>query len=101
MLLLQVKEAKPSVLEPHLGRSEFGHPGERVVVGQRMMQAASDLFLGWASSGASGRDFFVRQLRDMKLSADVETMRPDDFLQYAGSAGTRWRVRTRTPVTRP
>jgi uncharacterized protein (DUF2252 family) len=86
VLMLQVKEAQASVLEPHLGRSEFDHPGERVVTGQRLMQAASDIFLGWASS-VHGNDFFVRQLRDMKFSADVATLPGTGFFQYSALCG--------------
>ena len=70
-LLLQVKEARPSVLEPYAGKSPFANQGQRVVVGQRMMQAASDMFLGWLR-GAAGHDFYVRQLRDMKLTVSLE-----------------------------
>ena len=70
--ILQIKEALPSVLSPHLGPSEFTNHGERVVRGQRVMQAASDVFLGWALSGT--RSFYVRQFRDMKTSADLEAM---------------------------
>lgn len=86
VLFLQVKQASASVLEPYLGRSEFDHSGERVVVGQRLMQAASDLFLGWATSTFE-RDFFVRQLRDMKMSADFATLPDNGFFQYAGVCG--------------
>jgi uncharacterized protein (DUF2252 family) len=70
-LLLQFKQACPSVLEPYAGRSEFENHGQRVVVGQRLMQSASDIFLGW-TRGRYGRDFFIRQLRDMKMSAVIE-----------------------------
>ncbi|HZX54009.1 MAG TPA: DUF2252 family protein, partial [Ilumatobacteraceae bacterium] len=66
-LFLQVKEAKKSVLEPYVGSGSLKHEGERVVVGQRLLQPASDIFLGWAT-GRGGNDFYVRQLRDMKLS---------------------------------
>ena len=70
-LFLQVKEARASVLEPYAGKSLHPNHGQRVVVGQRIMQAATDVFLGW-SRGKNGRDFYVRQLRDMKLSAIIE-----------------------------
>lgn len=70
-LLLQIKEACPSVLEPYAGKSHYENDGQRVVMGQRLMQASSDIFLGWARSNI-GKDFFVRQLRDMKMSAPVE-----------------------------
>lgn len=70
-LLLQFKQACPSVLEPYAGRSLYGNHGERVVMGQRLMQSASDIFLGWTRS-RRGYHFFIRQLRDMKMSARVE-----------------------------
>jgi uncharacterized protein (DUF2252 family) len=76
-LVLQAKEARQSVLEPHCGRSEYGNAGHRVVVGQRLVQAASDIFLGWErNQGIDGqtRDFYVRQLRDGKASVEVEDM---------------------------
>jgi uncharacterized protein (DUF2252 family) len=69
---LQIKEANASVLEAYAGRSAYAHHGERVVQGQRLMQPASDLFLGWAT-GPKGRHFYLRQLRDVKLSPLVET----------------------------
>ena len=67
---LQVKEANASVLEAYAGKSAYAHHGERVVQGQRLMQPASDLFLGWAT-GPKGRQFYMRQLRDVKLRPDV------------------------------
>lgn len=70
-LLLQFKEAGPSVLEPYAGKSTHDNHGQRVVVGQRLMQSASDIFLGWMRT-RRGRDYFVRQLRDMKMSARIE-----------------------------
>jgi uncharacterized protein (DUF2252 family) len=70
-LLLQFKEACPSVLEPYAGKSLYENHGQRVVVGQRLMQSASDIFLGWVRT-QRGRDYFVRQLRDMKMSARIE-----------------------------
>ena len=70
-IFLQIKEAKPSVLEPYAGKSLHHNHGQRVVVGQRLMQSASDIFLGW-SRGLNGRDVYVRQLRDMKISAIIE-----------------------------
>ena len=69
-LFLQIKEAQPSVLSPYTGRSSYRNQGQRVVVGQRIMQAASDVFLGWAR--ADGFDTYVRQLRDMKGSAEID-----------------------------
>ena len=73
-LFLQVKEATASVLEDHLPKSRYRHPGERVVQGQRLMQAASDIFLGWTKGHEANRYLYWRQLRDMKGSALVETM---------------------------
>jgi uncharacterized protein (DUF2252 family) len=70
-LLLQFKQACPSVLEPYAGQSRYENHGQRVVVGQRLIQSASDIFLGW-TRGRKGRDFFIRQLRDMKMSAQIE-----------------------------
>jgi uncharacterized protein (DUF2252 family) len=81
-LFLQIKEARQSVLEPHLGRSAYANHGRRVVVGQRLMQAASDLFLGW-TQGTGGRHFYVRQLRDMKLKPLVEVFNPTTMIDYA------------------
>jgi uncharacterized protein (DUF2252 family) len=85
-LFLQAKEAQASVLEPFAGKSEFGNEGQRVVEGQRVMQAASDIFLGWLQAkGLDGedRDFYIRQLWDWKSSADIETMRADGMGIYA------------------
>ncbi|QRK13805.1 DUF2252 domain-containing protein [Archangium violaceum] len=84
-LFLQVKEAGPSVLEPFAGKSAYPHAGQRVVEGQRLMQAASDIFLGWCQVG--GRDFYVRQLRDMKGSIDVERLSPRGLREYASLCG--------------
>src|SRR5215211_4445684 len=80
-LFLQLKEAPPSVLEAHLTRSSFSHNGQRVVAGQRIMQAASDPLLGWTRLG--GRDFYVRQLRDMKATIPVEQFDADELAKYA------------------
>jgi len=74
-LFLQVKESGPSVLEPYLGKSRFIHGGHRVVAGQRLMQAASDIFLGWMTGKPAGRHFYWRQLRDMKGSIEVELLK--------------------------
>ncbi len=81
-LFLQVKEARPSVLERYTGHSRVAHNGQRIVVGQRLMQSASDIFLGW-SRGPRGRDFYVRQLRDMKVAPDVESQTPRVMRVYA------------------
>jgi uncharacterized protein (DUF2252 family) len=85
-LFLQIKEANPSVLERFARQPKSAHNGERVVVGQRLMQSASDIFLGWAK-GPSGRDFYVRQLRDMKVAPEVETMTPKAMRVIATLAG--------------
>ncbi len=85
-LFLQVKEACASVLEPYAGASVYDNHGERVVVGQRLMQAASDLFLGWTKAH-SGRHFYVRQLRDMKVKPMVEVYDPPTMTSYAESCG--------------
>jgi uncharacterized protein (DUF2252 family) len=70
-IFLQVKEAQKSVLEPYAGKSAHANRGERVVAGQRLMQSASDIFLGW-TRGENGRDYYFRQLRDAKLSGLIE-----------------------------
>jgi hypothetical protein len=70
-LFLQVKEARASVLEPYAGKSLHANHGQRVVVGQHLMQTASDIFLGWMKA-KNGRDYYVRQLRDVKISAVIE-----------------------------
>ncbi len=70
-LFLQVKEARPSVLEPYAGKSQYSNNGERVIEGQRLMQAASDIFLGWTIA-KNGRHLYFRQIRDMKMSAIIE-----------------------------
>ncbi|MTD55192.1 DUF2252 domain-containing protein [Amycolatopsis sp. RM579] len=99
-LFLQAKEAGPSVLEAYLGPSAFGNSGERVVVGQRLMQAVGDIFLGWVrATGLDGeiRDFYVRQLRDWKGSADIETMDPVGMRAYGRLCGwTLARAHART-----
>jgi uncharacterized protein (DUF2252 family) len=86
-LFLQIKEARKSVLEEHLPNGPYVHPGHRVVAGQRLLQAASDIFLGWMT-GPQGRAFYWRQLRDMKGSADVAGMRPEALTAYARLCGT-------------
>ena len=79
-LFLQVKEADASTLEPYFGKSAYANHGERVVQGQRLMQEASDIFLGWTHGEVV--DLYVRQLRDMKVSADIATMTKKDFAFY-------------------
>jgi uncharacterized protein (DUF2252 family) len=86
LLFLQVKEAVKSVLEPYLGKSRFPHAGHRVVAGQRITQAASDIFLGWMT-GPAGRHFYWRQLRDMKGSLEVEALRPAGLEVFAEACG--------------
>jgi uncharacterized protein (DUF2252 family) len=86
-LFLQVKEATTSVLEDHLPKSRYAEHGERVVHGQRMMQAASDIFLGWTRGMDVNRHLYWRQLRDMKGSADIETMPPANLVFYARVCG--------------
>jgi uncharacterized protein (DUF2252 family) len=94
-LFMQLKEAGASVLEPYLGASPYPNHGQRVVVGQHLMQAASDIFLGWTTFG--GRDYYARQLRDMKYAAEVETMDLTLFCGYvAPCAATLARAHART-----
>ncbi len=85
-LILQVKEARSLVLEPFVKGSRAAHYSQRVVIGQRLMQSASDIFLGWAK-GSGGRDFYVRQVRDMKVSADIEGQPPRIARYYAMLCG--------------
>lgn len=86
-LFLQFKEARRSVLADYVKvRSKVRHDGQRVVEGQRLMQSASDLFLGW-TTGPNGRHFYVRQLRDMKISAELETFDAPTFAAYARVCG--------------
>jgi len=84
-LFLQIKEARASVYEPYVGRSAFSNHGERVVMGQRLMQASSGIFLGWTRLGPI--DFYIRQLRDMKLSVDISTLSEGGFNEYAKFCG--------------
>jgi uncharacterized protein (DUF2252 family) len=100
-LFLQVKEATASVLEDHLPKSRYRQHGERVVQGQRMMQAASDIFLGWTKGLEANRHYYWRQLRDMKGSAEVEAMVPVGLTFYAGICGwtlARAHARSGDPV---
>jgi uncharacterized protein (DUF2252 family) len=85
-LFLQVKEAAQSVLEPYAGKSAYGHHGQRVVMGQRLMQPASDIFLGWVTA-PNGRQFYVRQLRDAKMKPLVETFDAEVLGVYAMLCG--------------
>lgn len=85
-LILQVKEARNSVLEPYAKPSRYENQGQRVVVGQRLMQSSSDIFLGWVRSRL-GFDFYVRQLRDMKMTAPIEGVTPAQIKLYAELCG--------------
>jgi uncharacterized protein (DUF2252 family) len=85
-LFLQVKEARPSVLEPYAGKSAYPNHGQRVVMGQRRMQTANDIFLGWTQTPHE-RSYYVRQLRDMKVKPLVELFTPAVMVQYADLCG--------------
>jgi uncharacterized protein (DUF2252 family) len=100
-LFLQIKEATASVLEPYVGKSRYRQHGERVVQGQRMMQAASDIYLGWTKGLDERRHYYWRQLRDMKGSALVEAMTPLGLTFYARTCGwtlARAHARSGDPV---
>ena len=100
-LFLQVKEATASVLEDHLPKSRFRQPGERVVQGQRLMQSASDIFLGWVRGLEQDRTYYVRQLKDMKGSVEVDAMKPLGLSVYARLCGwtlARAHARSGDPV---
>jgi uncharacterized protein (DUF2252 family) len=84
-LFLQVKQAAPSVLEPYVKKSAYSAHGQRVVVGQRLMQSASDIFLGWCKSRS--HHYYVRQLRDMKIAPRIDRMDPVTLVDYAGMCG--------------
>jgi uncharacterized protein (DUF2252 family) len=85
-LFLQFKEALPSVLAPYAGKSRYQNHGERVVTGQRMLQASSDVFLGWTRDD-DGHDYYFRQLRDMKMSIDVGKLTKAELLEYVEVCG--------------
>jgi uncharacterized protein (DUF2252 family) len=85
-IFIQIKEAGPSVLEPYAGKSTYSNHGQRVVVGQRLMQASSDIFLGW-THGKRGRHFYLRQLRDMKMKVLVEVFNPKTMVDYSTLCG--------------
>ena len=99
-LFLQVKEATASVLEEHVRKSRYRQPGERVVQGQRIMQAASDIYLGWTKGVQANRYYYWRQLRDMKGSALVESMAHSRSRSTRACAGGRWHGHTPAPATR-
>jgi uncharacterized protein (DUF2252 family) len=95
-MLLQFKQAFGSVLDPYAGKSPYSNHGERVVTGQRMLQSASDVFLGWTRD-EEGRDYYFRQLRDMKMKIDLENMTKGDWLEYVEICGwTLARAHVRT-----
>ncbi|MFF1876934.1 DUF2252 domain-containing protein [Leifsonia sp. NPDC058230] len=100
-LFLQVKEATRSVLEDHLPKSRYATSGQRVVEGQKLTQATSDIFLGWTKGVQDDRYYYWRQLRDMKTSADVESMSPFRMTLYARMCGwtlARAHARSGDPV---
>jgi uncharacterized protein (DUF2252 family) len=87
-LFIQVKQARQSVLEPYAGASLYAHAGQRVVVGQRLMQAAGDMFLGWyTGAGYQNLQYYARQLRDVKIKPVVEIMDATNLIAYAGLCG--------------
>ena len=86
-LFLQFKEANASVLEPYAGKSLYKHHGQRVVIGQRLMQSASDIFLGWTTGRNRNRHFYVRQLRDWKIKPVVESFNASRLVSYAQATG--------------
>jgi uncharacterized protein (DUF2252 family) len=99
-LFLQIKEAEASILEAHVGKSIYHNHGRRVLTGQRLLQSASDIFLGWSSDG--GHDYYVRQLRDMKGTADLQGMSGSDLKDYAELCGwvlARAHARSGDPAT--
>jgi uncharacterized protein (DUF2252 family) len=85
-LFLQFKQALASVLDPYAGKSRYANHGERVVTGQRMLQSASDIFLGWTRDD-EGHDYYFRQLRDMKMTINVEDMSEQDWIEYIKLCG--------------
>ncbi len=85
-LFLQVKEARPSALAAYVKQKGAKHHGERIVTGQRLLQAASDIFLGW-TRGPAGRDFYIRQLRDMKVAVEVTQLQAEGLCLYGGLCG--------------
>jgi uncharacterized protein (DUF2252 family) len=101
-LFLQFKQARQSVLEPYCGASPWEHAGQRVVIGQRAMQAAGDMFLGWTTgTGKAKNQFYLRQLSDAKIKPVIEIMTPLNLKGYAGLCGSvlaRAHARTVDPV---
>ena len=100
-LFLQVKEARASVLEPYAGASIFPNSGQRVIMGHRLMQSSSDIFLGW-TSGKTGRHYYVRQLRNEKIKFEVDRFDAPHMIQFAERCGAtlaRAHARTGEPAT--
>jgi uncharacterized protein (DUF2252 family) len=101
-LFLQFKQARQSVLEPYCGANPYAHAGQRVVIGQRAMQTAGDMFLGWATgTGTFKNQFYFRQLSDAKIKPVIETMKPVNLKAYAGLCGrvlARAHARSGDPV---
>jgi hypothetical protein len=100
-LFLQMKEATESVLAEFLSPSPYENQGRRVVEGQRLMQTATDIFLGWTHTPETGNDFYWRQLRDWKGSANIDSMRAADLTRYARLCGwtlARAHARSGDPV---
>ena len=101
-LFLQFKQARQSVLEPYCGANPYAHAGQRVVIGQRAMQAAGDIFLGWTTgTGERKVQFYIRQLSDAKIKPVIETMKPINLKAYAGLCGrvlARAHARSGDPV---
>jgi uncharacterized protein (DUF2252 family) len=85
-LILQIKEAGRSALEPFVGRSRYKNMGQRIVAGQRLLQSASDIFLGWGAE-AGGRHYYIRQLRDMKKGPEIETFWTRQLIDAANVCG--------------
>jgi uncharacterized protein (DUF2252 family) len=100
-LFLQVKEARASVLERYAGASVFPNNGQRVIMGHRLMQSSSDVFLGW-TSGRTGRHYYVRQLRNAKIKFEVDRFDSSHMIQFAEHCGAtlaRAHARTGEPAT--
>jgi uncharacterized protein (DUF2252 family) len=101
-LFLQFKQARQSVLEPYCGANPYAHAGQRVVVGQRAMQTAGDIFLGWTTgTGERKLQFYLRQLSDAKIKPVIEIMKPANLKDYAGLCGrvlARAHARSGDPV---
>jgi uncharacterized protein (DUF2252 family) len=100
-IMLQAKEAGESVLEPYLAPSPYANQGQRVVEGQRLVQAQSDIFLGWTEGSVAHKHFYVRQLRDWKGSVEIDAVTPKQLVFYADLCGrtlARGHARTGDPA---